>query len=108
MSSGVRSRCRYSAATACSAAVCTARLPRNATRSTGTGSESAAAAAADRHRANAMPLMRRINRRGAFIQRYYLKILGDALKFLDQFPELARQRLGSLFHAMMDVVLDEF
>jgi hypothetical protein len=35
-----------------------------------------------------------------------LEILRDSLEFLDQVPELARQRLGSLFHAVVDVVLD--
>src|SRR5882724_9583839 len=36
------------------------------------------------------------------------EILRDSLKLFDQFPELARQCLGSLFHAVMNMVLDEF
>src|ERR1700722_1564686 len=37
-----------------------------------------------------------------------LEILRDSLKLFDQVPELARQRLGSLFHAVVNMVLDEF
>ena len=36
-----------------------------------------------------------------------LEVLRHSLKLLDQFPELARQCFGSLFHAMMNVILDE-
>src|ERR1700688_3880848 len=37
-----------------------------------------------------------------------LKILRDSLELLDQIPELARQGLGSLFHTVVNMVLDEF
>jgi hypothetical protein len=37
-----------------------------------------------------------------------LEILRDSLKSLDQIPKLARQCLGRVFHAMVDVVFDEF
>ena len=36
-----------------------------------------------------------------------LEVFRHSLKLLDQFPELARQCFGSLFHAMMNVILDE-
>ena len=35
------------------------------------------------------------------------QILRDALKFLDEISELPRQRIGGLFHAVVDVILDQ-
>src|SRR5258708_894207 len=37
-----------------------------------------------------------------------LEILRDSLKLFDQIPDLARQCVGSLFHAVVNMILDEF
>src|SRR6266478_9956949 len=36
------------------------------------------------------------------------KILRDSLKLFDQIPDLARHCIGSLFHAVVNMILDEF